>query len=175
MIRLPQIFAAAATATATLVLLATAQEGNQTPPDPDFSKVPEKPSAESLAAREAGIRTAWTNALNVAHQIAASQGYRSRDSRWTGELATEGFTIIPLQLYAGNDYFIVLGSDCEEDTISAAAFDPEQRLIKTPPDSAPGKLVFHLTPKKSGAHYLRLQQKAKRAQPTRCALTYVYR
>jgi hypothetical protein len=158
---------------ASLSLLASAQEKGEE--EPDFAKVPEPPTAESLAARAAGINTAWTKALSAAHQIAASQGYRRRDTRWTAELPGEGFTIVRLQLYAGNDYYIILGTDSVSDNIAAAAFDPDRMLIKTGPDRGQGKLVLHITPKKSGVHYLRLHQKSPSKKPTHCALTYIYR
>ncbi len=161
--------------TVALAIFAIAQEKAPENADRDFEKVPEAPSPEQIAAREAGILTASTNALSVAHQIAASQGYRRRDAVWTGQLPAEGFTIIPLQLYAGNDYYVVLGSDTADGTVSAAAFDPERMLIKTAPDSAPGKMVFHITPKISGPHYFRIHHGKAEHKPTHCAMTYIYR
>ena len=156
---------------ACLTLLAPAQEEGE----PDFSKVPAAPTAEAIAAGEAGIRTAWKNSLTAAHQIAASQGYRRRDTRWVQALPDKGFTIVPLQLYAGNDYYITLGIDEGGENVAATAFDPERMLIRSAPDYADGKLVLRITPKKSGPHYVRLHQKAAPKKPIHCALTYIYK
>jgi hypothetical protein len=158
-----------------LSLLAPAQEKEKKKREPEFAKVPEPPSAEARAAREAGIGIAWKNALGCAHQIAASQGYRRRDTRWAAALPDEGFTIIPLQLYAGNDYYVAIGTDTDSNAIAATAFDPERMLIKTAPDRGSGKLVLHITPERSGPHYLRLHLKEKPARATHCALTYIYK
>jgi len=157
---------------ASLSLLATAQDRAE-PRAADAA--PAQLSPEAAAAREAGIADAWKNALSVAHQISASQGYRRRDTYWAGRLPDEGFTIIPLQLYADNDYYIAIGTDADSQAISAAAFTPERRLIKTAPDRGEGKLVIHITPEHSGPHYLRLHLKAKPARPVHCAVTYVYK
>ena len=156
-----------------LALPGAAQEEEEA--EPDYAKVPEPPSAETIAARKAGIQTAWKSALDTAHQIAASQGYRWRATRWATELPGEGFKIIPLQLFAGNDYYIVLGTDASAENISAAMFDPDRTLVKTAPDRKGDRLVLHVTPKSSGRHYLRLHHKKPPQKPVHCAVTYVYR
>ncbi len=160
-------------AVATLGLLAPAQEKRDR--EPEFAKVPVELSPEAVAARRNGIRAAWVQAINAAHQIAASQGYRRRDAYWGEAIPSEGFVIVPLQLYAGNDYYLVLGSDGPIDNVSASAFDPERRLIKSAPDRGDGKLILHIKPERSGKHYLRLHQKDASERPLHCALTYVYR
>ena len=149
-----------------------AQEGkplDQAPP------APKPPSAEALAAQERALRIAWEEARRTAHQIAASHAYRQRDAHWGAELPKEGFKIIPLQLYAGNDYFLIIGSDSATQNISASAFGPDRRLIKSAPDRSGGKLVLRIRPEKSGKHYLRLHQSKPSQTPVHCALTYVYR
>ena len=158
-------------ASACLTWLAGAQEKAE----PESSKAPKPPTAEDLAARQIGIRTSWKNALNVAHQIAASQGYRRRDTHWKAALPSEGFTVVPLQLYAGNEYYIILGTDGDTNQISASAFDPERMLVKTAPDRGEGKLLLRLKPERSGTHYLRIHHKEKPTKPVHAALTYLYK
>ena len=158
---------------ASLSVLAPAQDKDEAEP----ANAPKEPTAEEISARESGIATAWKNALGSAHQIAASQGYRRRDTRWSAALPDDGFTIIPLQLYAGNDYYVAIGTDSDSDTIAVAAFDPDKMLIKTTPDrgKGKGKLILHLSPQHSGPHYVRLRLNEKPLKPVHCALTYVYK
>jgi hypothetical protein len=143
--------------------------------EPDYAKAPEPPSAEAIAARKVGIETAWDHALDTAHQIAASQGYRWRATGWAARLPDEGFSIIPLQLFAGNDYYIVLGTDASAEDISAALFDPDRTLVKAAPDRGGERLVLHVSPKTTGRHYLRLHHKKPPPKPVHCAVTYLYR
>ena len=165
----------AATTAIAFSWISLAQETAPEKPDPDFAKVPGEPTAAENTAREASTATAWHNALNAAHQIAASRGYRQRNSHTTGSIPGEGFTIIPLQLYAGNDYYICLGTDAPIEEISAAAFDPDQRLVKSAPSRANGKLVLRIRPKKTGPHYLRLHHTDPREAKSYYALTYIYK
>jgi len=156
----------------TLPILGIAQDGAR---ETRAAKKP-APTKEETAARKAGIITARHHAINASHQIAASQGYRQRDTMWTGSLPAEGFVIVPLQLYAGNTYYIVLGSDSPDaDAIAASAFDPDRKLIKVAPDRTPGKLVLKVTPKKSGRHYFRIHQNGEKKTPIHCALTYIFK
>lgn len=159
-------------AAACLTILASAQEKDA---DPDFAKVPEPLSAGAITARKAGIQTAWVHALNAAHQIAASQGYRQRDTHWAAALPDKGFTIIPLQLFAGNDYYIVIGTDTSAEAIGASAFGPDRRLVKTAPERGGSQLVLHIAPEVSGRHYLRLRHRQAQENPVHCAVTYIYR
>ena len=159
-------------AIACLSLLAAAQEKTD---EPDYAKAPAPLSSEAVAAREAGLKTALNHALNAAQQLSASQGFRQRDARWVAPLADEGFTIVPLQFFASNEYYLIVGTDADSDEIAAAAFDPDRLLVKTSPARGNGKLIFHITPKKSGRHYLRLHRKNPTAKPSHCAVTYVYR
>lgn len=152
-------------------LLATAQDQGEV----KKKDAPAVLAPEAAAKREAGIATAKKNALEVAHQIGASRSYRQRDSYWTGALPEGGFVIIPLQLYADNDYYVTVGTDADSQSISIAAFTPERMLIKTAPDRGEGKLVLHIKPEQSGPHYLRLHVNEKIARPAHCAVTYVYR
>ena len=160
-------------AVTTLSLLAPAQEKSGA--EPEFAKVPAKPSPQAIAARNNGIRVAWEQAINAAHQLAASQGYRRRDAHWGDALRSEGFTIVPLQLFAGNDYYLVLGTDSGVKNVSVSAFDPGRRLIKSAPDRGENELVLRIRPEKSGKHYLRLHQTKPSEKPIHCALTYIYR
>ncbi|MGI9241828.1 MAG: hypothetical protein ACR2RV_13580 [Verrucomicrobiales bacterium] len=152
-------------------LLATAQDQGE----PKTTEATPPLTPEATANREAGIATAKKNALEVAHQIGASRSYRQRDSYWTGALPGEGFVIIPLQLYADNDYYITVGTDTDSQSVSIAAFTPDRMLIKTAPNRGEGKLILHIKPEQSGPHYLRLHLNEKTARPAHCAVTYVYR
>ena len=114
---------------ASLSVLAPAQDKEEA----ESADAPKEATAEEISVRESGIGTAWKNALGSAHQIAASQGYRRRDTRWSAALPDDGFTIIPLQLYAGNDYYIAIGTDSDSDTIAVAAFDPDRMLDQDHP------------------------------------------
>lgn len=140
------------------------------PPD-----APPTAAAPLPSAAGSGQQAAWQNALNLAYQIAASQGFRQRATRWEDILPDEGFRIIPLTLLAGNQYFVILGSDAPAGSISVAAFDPDRMLIPAPPDEGDGRIVLKLTPQKSGEHYLRIHKRDDAAPPIHCALTYVYR
>ncbi len=132
-------------------------------------------AAEAAPVPEADPKAAWRRARSLAHQLAAAGGYSQRAALWEGEVAGDGPAVVPVQLYAGNEYQFVVGFDAPGAGLGLAVFDARGRVLPGEVHRAAGKMVTKVRPAASGVHRVRVRLLDGAAAPAAAAMTYVYK
>lgn len=146
-------------------------------PAPEKQAEQPKPPVKVEAPQEkkSDPKRALRNSRTIAQMLAASGGYGIRATEWAGELGSDGVELISVQLYAGNEYQIVVGLDGPAAALGAAAFDARGKVLASEVHRGDGSLVFELKPSRSGVHRIRLRGLGENVKPVAVALTYVYK
>lgn len=135
---------------------------------------PESPPED----RDAGRFLARSRLLDTAHALAVAEGGTRRSGSWEGWLGSTGETVIPLQLFRGHSYHVVIGTDAAEGVEGSALrvdfFDGSGKTVNAETRSGNGRIILAYTPSSSGTYYLRLRASPGSAGGA-IALTYVYR
>ncbi len=125
-------------------------------------------------AREAARFIARSRLLDTAHALAVAEDGTRRSGPWEGWLGSEGETVIPLQLFRGHTYHIVLGTSSAEGGLRADLFDGLGSHAEVETTAGGGRIILTYTPASSGTYYLRLRL-APGHDGGAVALTYIYR
>ncbi len=144
---------------------------SQAPPKPEAAK---KAEVKEVEVTDEMRHRARARTLDLAHAIATAGNYKRRNNYWEGAIRGDDIIILPLQFFAGNDYYIALGTDGPTDAIAVTAFDTAGKVMPLVPDERDGRLMLNVKPKKSGAHFLRLRLR-KGSTFAYGVLTYLYR
>ena len=83
--------------------------------------------------------------------------------------------MIPVQLYAGNEYQFIVGFDVADGGLGLAVFDARGRVIASEVHRGAGKMVMKIKPRASGVHRIRIRALDGEAPPVATALTYIYK
>jgi hypothetical protein len=132
--------------------------------------VPVPPEEE----REAARFRARSGVLDAAHALAVAENGTRRSGPWEGWLGAEGETVIPLQLFRGHSYHLILGTSSEDGGILAVLFDGLGKRCEVDTTAGGGRIILTVAPASSGTYFLRLRS-APGDPGAAVALTYVYR
>ena len=110
---------------------------------------------------------AATDAEVAAHEVALTvagafqnDGFRLRDGVWSGKLTAGKSVVIQVNLYAGNEYWFVLGAVAPAKKVAVTIFDETGQPIDCEPyTSEPGEAVSAgagFSPGVSGPYYVKI-------------------
>jgi hypothetical protein len=134
-----------------------------------------KPAEAVQPPPKAQPKLARDRARGLAHELAAAGSYSQRAALWEAELAGADPAVIPVQLYAGNEYQIIVGFDVLDGRLGLAVFDARGRVIASEVHRGKGKMVMKIKPEASGVHRIRIRALDSEAPPVAAALTYIYK
>ena len=138
--------------------------------------VAQEPVSEQASdEREVDRSLARARVLDVAHALAVAEGGTRRSGLWEGWLGPEGVSVIPLQLFRGHAYHLVIANGSSSGVPRVDLFDGLGKPVRDVESrGAEGRMILSLAPPSSGTYYLRLRSETGQAG-TAIALTYVYR
>jgi len=115
-------------------------------------------------------------ALDTAHALAVAEDGTRRALPWEGWVGPGGEEVVPLQLFRGNAYHLVLGAsggEGESEGLLAELFDGLGRPVPVERAAGRGRMILSLAPSASGTYFLRVRAPSGKAG---CAvsLTYVF-
>ena len=136
-------------------------------------------SVLALAApRVSGIddSDAETNARISALDVAgafSNEGFKIRDGHWAGPLKPkEKAQLMTVNLYAGNQYYFVLGTE-KDAHIVLAVYDETGKKVSTDTWSDGNKFATSVAPAASGPHYISVR--LADGEPATFCLLYTYK
>lgn len=141
-----------------------------------------------LTAVLLGLSVAWAavdDALSFAHEAAipyVKQGYTIREDAWGGDLGVKDQQAVTAQLFKGNDYWFLLGSDTKGAVVTVHVYDSNGKLAESEAFQRPGKsgsdayfAGARVTPRKTGTYYAIVTVEKSPAERTNWALVYGYK
>lgn len=108
---------------------------------------PGLPSDEEVAARQV--------ALEVAGAF-QNDGYKVRDGIWMGRLEKGASKLIQVNLFAGNEYWFVLGGAAPAKKVQVALFDEAGHALETEPYEGAVSSAAGFSPSVSGPYYVKV-------------------
>ena len=133
----------------------------------DPAPAPAPPASDpSLALR---------HARSTAHEVGAAGAYNQRAAIWEREVKPGEVALLPVQLYAGNEYQIIVGFDAPSAKLGLAVFDARGRLVPAGVHRGQGRMVLAIKPERSEVYQVRLRLTEADAVAAAAALTYVYK
>lgn len=111
-----------------------------------------------------GVRPAASNDEVEAEKIASAvagafsnDGFKLRDGRWTGALASGKQQFIQVNLYAGNEYWFSLGATGKAKKVAVTVFDETGTAIECEPYEKDATAAAGFAPGVSGPYYIRVE------------------
>lgn len=108
---------------------------------------PAIPSDEEVAARQV--------ALEVAGAF-QNDGFKLRDGIWSGRLEKGASKLIQVNLFAGNEYWFVLGAVSPAKKVQITLFDEAGQPLETEPFEGDASSAAGFSPSVSGPYYVRV-------------------
>ena len=128
-----------------------------------------------LCGARAGVDDALSYALQAA-QPYIKAGFTVREDYWGGDLPVKQEKTIVQQLFKGNEYWFWMGTDSSTARISVHIYDAQGKLAEVESwNKKPHMAAARITPKATGAYYLRVQIEKSPLERTHWALAYGFR
>ncbi len=136
-----------------------------------------------MMAFVASVEATVDDALSFAYEAALpySKQYTFRKDAWGGDLGVNERKAVTAQLFTGNDYWFVMGSDIKTAGISVHLYDDEGKLAeleswqKTNDKKHFSSAGAHIIPKRTGTYFAIVQMHKSPEDRTPWALVYGYK
>lgn len=101
--------------------------------------------------------TARKEALTLAGGF-SNEGFKIRDGNWSGVIHPNENLLVQVNLYAGNQYWFVVGASEKGKKLAVAVFDETGKQVETDPYEDGAKAAAGFSPEASGPFYIRVQE-----------------
>ena len=136
-----------------------------------------------MMATIAVVKATVDDALSFAYEAALPyhKQYAFRKDAWGGDLGVNDRQAVTAQLFKGNEYWFVLGSDVKTAVVSVHLYDEEGKLAETESWQKPNdKKHFsaagaYIIPKNTGTYFAIVQIHQSPEERTHWALVYGYK
>lgn len=125
--------------------------------------------------KKGSLERARARAQAAVDELAPAGNYSRRAAIWEAELDGAEPAVIPVQLFAGNEYRFIIGFDSPGGDLGLAVFDARGRVIASEVERAEGRMVMVIKPAGSGVHRIRVRVLDSGAGAVAAALTYIYK
>jgi hypothetical protein len=119
---------------------------------------------EEVAARQV--------ALEVAGAF-QNDGFKLRDGFWSGRLGKGATKVIQVNLFAGNEYWFVLGAVAPAKKVQVTVFDETGQLVETEPYAGDTSSAAGFSPGVSGPYYIKVE--LLEGDPAAFCMLYTYK
>jgi len=125
---------------------------------------PALPTDAEVAARQI--------ALEVAGAF-QNDGFKVRDGHWAGRLEKGEGKLIQVNLFAGNEYWFVLGAVAPATKVRIAVFDEAGQPVESEPYEGTVSAAAGFSPGISGPYYVQIA--LLEGDPAACCMLYSYK
>lgn len=118
------------------------------------------------------------DALSFAYEAATPyvrQGFTFREDAWGGDLGVGDKKAVRAQLFAGNEYWFVAGTDVRNAVITVAIYDADGKLASKESWKRGRFAGSFITPTKTGAYWAIITVERSPEERTPWALVYGFR
>lgn len=123
-------------------------------------------------------RATVDDALSFAFEAAepyVKDGFTIREDAWGGDLGVKDQKAVTAQLFKGNDYWFLTGTDVRGAVVTVSIYDSEGKLAQSESWQRGRFSGAHVTPKKTGTYYAIISVHKSPRERTPWALVYGYR
>ena len=103
----------------------------------------------------------------------ANDGFKTRDGNYLGKLEQGKDTVVSLNLYAGNDYWLCLASSADKARVSITVFDETGKLLEAELFEDGSRAAAAVSPAVSGPYFVRLR--LAEGDPASFCFLYTYK
>jgi hypothetical protein len=118
------------------------------------------------------------DALSFAYEAATpyvKQGFSMREDAWGGDLGVKDQKAVTAQLFKGNEYWFLTGTDTRNAVVTVSVYDSDGKLVQTD-DWQRGRFSgARVVPTRSGTYYAIVTVHKSPEERTHWALVYGYK
>src|SRR5439155_7079674 len=120
----------------------------------------------------ASVDDAQSFALQAAEPY-VKEGFQVREDYWGGDLASGEKKAVRQQLFKGNEYWFLLGTEVDRAKVSVHIYNSDGKLAEQPDSWAKAHLAAaHIIPKTTGSYFIIVSVEESPAARTHWALAY---
>ncbi len=124
------------------------------------------------------LRATVDDALSFAYEAALpyyKQGYSVRKDAWGGDLGIKDRKAVSSQLFKGNDYWFVMGTDTKGASLSVHLYDDKGNLVESESWQRGRFAGARVQPRSTGTYFAIVQILKSPEERTPWALVYGYK
>ncbi len=103
----------------------------------------------------------------------SNDGFKVRDGNWTGSIHPGETLLLQVHLYAGNQYWFMVGGSAAAKQLAVSLFDETGALLQSSPFKADASAAAGFAAPASGPYYVRIQELA--GEPSSFCFIYSYK
>lgn len=135
-------------------------------------------TAMALVLHAPSARATVDDALSFAYEAATpyvKQGFSIREDAWGGDLGVKDQKAVTAQLFRGNEYWFLTGTDVRGATVTVSVYDSSGRLAQSEAWQRGRFSGARVVPEKTGTFYAIITVHNSPKERTPWALVYGYR
>ncbi|MEX1118948.1 MAG: hypothetical protein WEB60_09160 [Terrimicrobiaceae bacterium] len=132
----------------------------------------------AIAAWPVSVLATVDDALSFAYEAATpyvKQGFSIREDAWGGDLGVKDQKAVTAQLFKGNEYWFLTGTDTRNAVVTVSVYDSNGKLVQTDAWQRGRFSGARVVPARSGTYYAIVTVHKSPEERTHWALVYGYK
>jgi len=132
----------------------------------------------AIAVLPVTVMATVDDALSFAYEAATpyvKQGFSMREDAWGGDLGVKDQKAVTAQLFKGNEYWFLTGTDARNAVVTVSVYDSNGKLVQTDAWQRGRFSGAKVVPARSGTYYAIVTVHKSPDERTRWALVYGYK
>jgi len=132
----------------------------------------------AIAVLPVTVMATVDDALSFAYEAATpyvKQGFSMREDAWGGDLGVKDQKAVTAQLFKGNEYWFLTGTDARNAVVTVSVYDSNGKLVQTDAWQRGRFSGAKVVPARSGTYYAIVTVHKSPEERTRWALVYGYK
>ena len=132
----------------------------------------------AIAVLPVTVMATVDDALSFAYEAATpyvKQGFSMREDAWGGDLGVKDQKAVTAQLFKGNEYWFLTGTDTRTAVVTVSVYDSNGKLVQTDAWQRGRFSGAKVVPARSGTYYAIVTVHKSPDERTRWALVYGYK
>jgi len=132
----------------------------------------------AIAVLPVTVMATVDDALSFAYEAATpyvKQGFSMREDAWGGDLGVKDQKAVTAQLFKGNEYWFLTGTDTRNAVVTVSVYDSNGKLVQTDAWQRGRFSGAKVVPARSGTYYAIVTVHKSPDERTRWALVYGYK
>lgn len=132
----------------------------------------------AIAVLPVTVMATVDDALSFAYEAATpyvKQGFSMREDAWGGDLGVKDQKAVTAQLFKGNEYWFLTGTDTRNAVVTVSVYDSNGKLVQTDAWQRGRFSGAKVVPARSGTYYAIVTVHKSPEERTRWALVYGYK
>ncbi len=132
----------------------------------------------AIALAPASLLATVDDALSFAYEAATpyvKQGFSIREDAWGGDLGVKDQKAVTAQLFKGNEYWFLTGTDSRNAVVTVSVYDSNGKLVQTDAWQRGRFSGAKVVPDRSGTYYAIVTVHKSPDERTHWALVYGYK